>query len=917
MHTAFFSQHIPYFKNYNVSKYEAGNQNWGISKSETGKLYVANNNGLLEFDGLKWKLWELPNKTIIRSVLAHKDKIYTGSYKEFGYWIKNSKGLLKYFSLSENFENKISSNEEIWQINAYKDLIIFRSFSNIYMYEKGKTQKINLSSTIISSNFINEELYVSTLREGIFVKKGNEFVSFIDDPIFENTKIISISNFNKGFLITTSLKGCFLFKNDKLSVYKSEINSFIKKHQLNTFLELKNGNMVFGTIKNGIYVIDKNGKILYSINKENGLLNNTVLGMSVDDDNELWLSLDQGISMINLNSNYTFYNDTSGNLGAVYDVILYKDVVYIGSNTGIYFLNKENKLEFIEDSQGQVWDFKIINDELFCGHNNGTYLIKDNKLKLISIFTGGWTLKKVPESNAVYIQGTYSGLVKFEKTKNEWQAKRLDKTTNPIKYLVFENERKAWAADAYKGLYRITFNEDYQSIKTIENYNSKGLSSDYGVRVYNLNNNIVFKTNKGWQKYESILDSIIDYELLNKTFGKDAYIISEDDSEKLVVKNKDLISFYNVSNFKNTLSIESKYLENRLIVDNENISVLKDSAVVLSLMNGFMIIDERKNQFYNQLQKPNIETIVTDKRNINISNKEVIKIPFDKNNITISLSAPKSKNYFFEYKIATNNSSIWNRIEKEKLELSNLPDGDYTLLFRTSNLLDKTSENTSLQIKILPPWYKSKKGYLLYVGILLLISALFFMLHKRKIKKEQKLLEIKFQKAQERLVEEQIIENDKKIIELKNAALKNELKLKSKQLANTAMALVKKNESLLSLKEELLSNKDNFNNYFSFKKIIKKVNNSIGHKDEWEVFEYNFNQVHEEFFKLLKEQFPRLTHKDLKICAYIKMNLSTKEIAPLMNISLRGVETHRYRLKKKLGLDNESSLTSYLVNFSS
>jgi DNA-binding CsgD family transcriptional regulator len=96
---------------------------------------------------------------------------------------------------------------------------------------------------------------------------------------------------------------------------------------------------------------------------------------------------------------------------------------------------------------------------------------------------------------------------------------------------------------------------------------------------------------------------------------------------------------------------------------------------------------------------------------------------------------------------------------------------------------------------------------------------------------------------------------------------------------------------------------------------LKKVDNSIAHKDEWKIFEYNFNQVHEEFFFQLKKRFPDLTHKDLKICAYIKMNLTTKEIAPLLNISIRGVETHRYRLKRKLNLDNDNSLATYLRNF--
>ena len=111
-------------------------------------------------------------------------------------------------------------------------------------------------------------------------------------------------------------------------------------------------------------------------------------------------------------------------------------------------------------------------------------------------------------------------------------------------------------------------------------------------------------------------------------------------------------------------------------------------------------------------------------------------------------------------------------------------------------------------------------------------------------------------------------------------------------------------------------NKNKFDNKQRYRSFMKKLDSSINDDEDWKHFEGNFKELHEEFFKQLKEKFPRLTHKDLKLSAYIKMNLSTKEIAPLMNISTRGVETHRYRLKKKLQIENDISIATYLLNFS-
>jgi DNA-binding CsgD family transcriptional regulator len=217
-------------------------------------------------------------------------------------------------------------------------------------------------------------------------------------------------------------------------------------------------------------------------------------------------------------------------------------------------------------------------------------------------------------------------------------------------------------------------------------------------------------------------------------------------------------------------------------------------------------------------------------------------------------------------------------------------------------------------VDVMPPWYKSYKGFLLYGVIIFLTIVLFYVLHNKRIIKEQRLVKIKFQKEQRELLREKTLENEKRIVQLKNESLQNEIKLKSKQLANNAMALVKKNETLQEIKKELMVNKEGFNNYYAFKKLLKKLDNSIVLKDEWEVFENNFSQVHDEFFEILKAKHAKLTPKDLKICAYIKMNLSSKEIAPLMNISVRGVETHRYRLKKKLDLENDISVVDYLLN---
>lgn len=908
------AQYSPFFQNYPLTAYNAGNQNWGVSIANDGKVYFANAKGLLEYDGLKWELWELPNKTTLRSVFVKDDRIYTGSYEEFGFWKKNEKGLLIYESISKLVDKADLLDQEIWEIIPLKDAIIFKSFLNVYVFKNNEVTLIRPPSTVISCDIINDELYISTLEKGIFILKENKLIPFLNDPVLKNARIIAISALDKNnILITTSLKGCYLYNQKELKPWQKPINNPIKQHQLNTFSLLTNGDMVFGTIKNGVYITDKLGIIKYHINKEIGLINNTVLCQYIDNDSELWLGLDNGIARVNIKSDNLFYTDVSGELGAVYAIIKFNNTIYMGSNTGLYYLDPDGILKFVEGSQGQVWDLKEINGQLFCGHNDGTYVVTNNKLKLISKYTGGWVLRKVPEED-IYIQGTYAGLVAFTKKNQNWEVKHLGKTTIPIRYLIFENNNTAWAAHAYKGLYRIHFNATYDSILDIVNYENKGLWSNYNVKVYKIKNDITFKTNQGWQKYEPLLDTIVPHTLLNELLGHKTDVISDYELPKLAIKNKDFISIKDISSSKENIYIPNKHYKDRLLVGDEKITLLEDSTYALSLNDGFMIINGNSKMPNNPLSIPTIDRIIINGQPV-IINPKGIESSFRNNNVVVGLSASNSYDHSFEYLIKNSDSlKNWRKIEKDKLVLSNLNDGEHTILFRTINSYGEISPSKSLRINILPPWYKTSLGFILYGLLLIFTGIIIYRLHKRKIEKEEKRLKHLFEKEQEKLLTQKTLENEKHIIELKNESLQREIKLKSKQLANTAMSLTKKNEVLQNLKKELILNKTNFDNYFSFKKLRKQIDDSISQEDEWQLFENNFNQVHEEFFERLNTLHPQLSQKDLKICALLKMNLPNKEISQILNVSVRGVETQRYRLKKKLNLKTDENLTNYLTD---
>ena len=147
--------------------------------------------------------------------------------------------------------------------------------------------------------------------------------------------------------------------------------------------------------------------------------------------------------------------------------------------------------------------------------------------------------------------------------------------------------------------------------------------------------------------------------------------------------------------------------------------------------------------------------------------------------------------------------------------------------------------------------------------------------------------------------------------------MQKEITSKSQQLSNIAINVVRKNEILEEIRDELQQVKAVMGQQLPtlhYNKLLHSIERNVSGKEDWKLFEDNFNEVHNEFFKRLKENNPSITPSELRLAACLRMNLATKEMAPALGISVRGVEIKRYRLRKKLGLDNDANLSEYMMS---
>jgi len=266
---------------------------------------------------------------------------------------------------------------------------------------------------------------------------------------------------------------------------------------------------------------------------------------------------------------------------------------------------------------------------------------------------------------------------------------------------------------------------------------------------------------------------------------------------------------------------------------------------------------------------------------------------------------PAFSNVKYQHRFVGDRNGWSKPFDKGNLLFENLNYGDYTLEIRAivnGSFLDSTA-STDFTIEV--PFYLSKLAWVVY-GIIVIIVVFIISLFFRRYYKRKKDYELDRQKQQ---MELDLLQSQKDVADLKNQQLNSDIESRNRELAVTTMAMIKKNETLNELKVEL----DHLPKTVESKSLKKMLDKNLNSKQDWITFEEAFNNADKDFFKKIKELHPTLTSGDLRLCVYLRLNLSSKEVAPLLNISPRSVEIKRYRLRKKLGLSREDSLISYIV----
>lgn len=924
----------PFVKQYKKSQYKAGNQNWSLAIDHEGRIYSANTEGLLRFDGQYWRIYPLPNHSTVRSVAVDKaGRVYTGGRGEFGYWTSKAFGDMTYHSLSKLVkDNTYFPNEEIWKIIVEDHRVFFHTFSKSYIWENNTIRALTAKGEpFLFPHQLNNQLFFEQLPSGLHEFKAGKLVPVLGKEMLRDKNVLAILPFDKSnSIIATVHHGLYLMEsNGTIKPWSIPANAILSQSQINNGIYLFDGQYAFGTIQNGVIIINKNGEVVQHINKNNGLQNNTVLSIVKDKQQNIWVGLDNGIDRIEINSSLSFYTDFVGKIGTVYTSIIYQGKIYLGTNKGLFVsdwrgLNNYNSLNFaqVPNSNGQVWTLTIFGNDLICGHNEGTFKLTDGKLEKISKITGGWIFKPIFGTKNI-LQGNYTGLSKFIFDGTQIQfVQQFSSIKEPVRFLAQKDNHSFWIGD-WGQVQLISFDPNYQQaeIQFISKQDSLASSRRF-TGIYTLENNLVFATDSGFMQFDNIVKRFSYANELNNALG------SYKNSNKIIPINSNSYWFIRKTKIakvdfdsKGKLKIDSNLLsplQDRMMNNYENILPIENHYYLIGLDDGFAIYrnsSQNKNYILPLPQIAQLTNLTTGER---IIPGKDLKLASSENNLRISFSSPyySSSPLQYQYHLDgySDKWSEWN--ETAYQDFTNLPYGDFVIKIRARTNTGLTSEIQTISFTIKYPWYLSWWAKIFYILIAVGIVYGIYKLNLQRERRRQFQAKRKWLEEKKIALERDAEQQEKEWIKLKNEQLEDQLNLKNKELANAALNIVYKNEMLNNLHDELKQLKDAEGNKLSsdeLKKINKLIEDAHNDDRDWHIFEKSFNESHENFFKKLKHEFPDLVPNDLKLCAYLRLNMSSKEIASLLNISTRGVEIRRYRLRKKLGIPTDKNLSEFLL----
>lgn len=835
--------------NFDKKDFGYGTNTWRIS-SKGNWTYFANQKALLQYNGITWSRFELNNRSEVRGVAvsSRSGRIYLGGEDEYGYMDLSETGTLRYHCLSDKVDDKFKNLGNMFDFYETDDALYMRGDNHILIKRGENYQLVTSKEGIYASTMSGGTLYLATDNGLKQLGGGNKLTGVKGAGMLGGKRINVMVPYRNGILIPTATEGLFYYKDGVTVPYTTQVDDVLKSSTI-CCAAIKGDTLAVGTIRSGLLIINLSNGSSTFYDETRGMQSNMVQSVAFDAHGNVWCGLDYGIDYIELGAPFTYLYRSPQSYGIGYTSYIYNNMAYFGTDRGLYV---------------SAWPVPF---------NNG----RPEMYEVSGMPSGtAWNLfVHDGELFCLHDKGIF--------TISGGKAQRITNILGAWAYQDIKDRRDLIFVGLYSGVALMKkVNGTWVSLGMV-----KGIDMPARYMSYGYDNTLVIYNPNTGMSTSFRLDSS-----LRKVVSQS--VSSADSEAKRRHTGGKMLGEWDIMG---------------------NILRINEYESIAPYAKGFLLYDTRKIRM--KTQKVSIHSMYITNRKDSLvyssnfmGKKSTPEIRYKDNSVRLEYAMMRlitKVAVTYRYRLNNGKWSEWST--QTSKEYSNLMEGDYTFEV-CSKTYDGKISTDSISFTVLPPWYRSIIAYILYVLSAFTGVAMLIKFENRRLER-QKAQALRKKNEEVHMLKDEIDHLEQEKIEL-------ELKHKSQEIADLILINSRKNEILNSIKDDvhqvaLRLNKDSVSESKRQLLVISgEIDTSIKSDDMMKRFEEQFDLVNNNLIAKLRQLYPNLTHNELLMCAYLKMNLQTKEIAPLLNMSVRGVETIRYRLRKKFGIDRSQNLLQFL-----
>lgn len=885
-----------YVKNIPSSEYKGDTQIWAVEQDGRGFTYFAAGTKMSVFDGYSWVSYEIDSQCVVRDIRYddRSGRLYCAGDNFFGYWLRNEAGVLVFTCLYKNPEPLKA--KVFWRILPIGQDIIVQTHSDVFLFSESEALE-SLASGNVGYSFKTGGEIFAQVDDAVYRLNGNEFVRFaegVHDRLvsFDKTGrneyvgVGETSGFHK-FTFSVSTGMC-----RSESIFQ-QTGKALSELKVFTARRLEDGSYLLGTVVDGAYKVTPDGKISEVWDTGRGVEYSTILSILESASGNVIMGADGGISVAVKNSAVRLYHPLPNKLGYVYIAATLGDNLYLGTNKGLFRVSgPDAEPELIPGSQGQIWNMYHTGKELSVIGDKGLYRATiDGKYEIV--YPEVKFLTPVRARPGMFCASDRKGLFLLDADKDGHLRfrNRIGNFDKPDNSVFFDKYGFFWV-DYLKGVtYRLSTDKNLQSVTSVKKY-SVGDNPDAIVKAFQIDGDLVFTSGSKCYTYHPDADSI----KLNKYYTG---MFSSFGSENLCLlqvgqcifnHNKDRVDMLErmgcTAKVTRDIFFNSEF--EQIPPYYRRPFKLNDTTVACGF-SGCLAMLELNDAIAKVPPEVSIYRVSYMRKDdsFNVDMRQPVVLPDNAHTIKIWLSSTTYTN--LDYRL---DGGPWKNIsDRKSLVLRYLDGGEHTIEIQWGNRPLLTF-NFEKKKPVTSRWW-----FVLLCALCTgALVALVLYVYKRRVRRIKR----RYEARQRELLEKEKIVHQNEMLSL-------ELRERDKKLAIQTLNSISTNNILDSISEELASLAENGDsvNLKSAVGILKKYRKEDG---SWKQFEVYFNSIFDGFFDRLVERYPNLTGNDMKICAYIKLGMTTKEIASQLNIELSSAESARYRLRKNMGISQTDSL---------